>query len=377
MYRFAATIQIVTVLTLLIFISNCPINSLFIILLALFNDLTMLPIAYDSQLASKAPDHPDVGSILLLSTTLGLLEMCFSLLWAYASYKTNIFLSDFDIFQCSRSAQSGVWVQMSIAAEILIFSTRAPSYFWNSLAPSKALFTSVMLGCLVISIFAGAINYFGSIYVQDIVIIWIYDFICLFIIDFIKVMYYEMREEAYDVLTDEEIEGKAPLTAQDQAAAKPIGQKDIEMGKTALQKELEHFQKTLDVEDNEGDRASRSRASSNAQRLNDWGKSTKAAIASSSDIMADLARSQSSTNTINMIRKGSNTALIAAKRTSSTAPKDVISIENRPSSSSLLTGGRITVSSNYALQGSTTNLSRASLSSTNLRPHTPANRAFK
>jgi magnesium-transporting ATPase (P-type) len=48
-YRFAATIQIVIVLTLLIFISNCPINSLYIIILALLNDLTMLPIAYDNQ----------------------------------------------------------------------------------------------------------------------------------------------------------------------------------------------------------------------------------------------------------------------------------------------------------------------------------------
>ena len=41
--------QIVVVLTLLIYISNCPIDSLMIVLLALFNDLTMLPIAYDRQ----------------------------------------------------------------------------------------------------------------------------------------------------------------------------------------------------------------------------------------------------------------------------------------------------------------------------------------
>lgn len=38
-YRFAATIQIVVVLTILIFVANCSIDSLFIILLALFNDL--------------------------------------------------------------------------------------------------------------------------------------------------------------------------------------------------------------------------------------------------------------------------------------------------------------------------------------------------
>ena len=41
-YRFAASIQIVVVLTILIFASNCSIQPLYIILLALFNDITML-----------------------------------------------------------------------------------------------------------------------------------------------------------------------------------------------------------------------------------------------------------------------------------------------------------------------------------------------
>lgn len=82
-YRFAATIQIVVVLTILIFVANCSIDSLFIILLALFNDLrfetptatvialdfesclsvclsvcSMLPVAYDRQQASAGPEHP-------------------------------------------------------------------------------------------------------------------------------------------------------------------------------------------------------------------------------------------------------------------------------------------------------------------------------
>jgi H+-transporting ATPase len=52
-YRFAASIQIVTVLTLLIYISRCAINFFFIILLALLNDLTLLPIAYDLSLCQQ------------------------------------------------------------------------------------------------------------------------------------------------------------------------------------------------------------------------------------------------------------------------------------------------------------------------------------
>jgi H+-transporting ATPase len=81
-YRFAASMQIVIVLTLLIYISNCPINSLYIIILALFNDLTMLPIAYDRQQASAVPETPDVTKMMVLSALLGVLQTAFSLLWA-------------------------------------------------------------------------------------------------------------------------------------------------------------------------------------------------------------------------------------------------------------------------------------------------------
>ena len=82
-YRFAATIQIVIVLTLLIFISNCPIESLYVIILALFNDLTMLPIAYDRQQASAVPENPDVSKMLFVSGGLGMAATGFSLLFAY------------------------------------------------------------------------------------------------------------------------------------------------------------------------------------------------------------------------------------------------------------------------------------------------------
>jgi H+-transporting ATPase len=82
-YRFAATIQIVMVLSTLIFASNCVINPTFVILLALFNDLTMLPIAYDQQLAGSLPENPDVLRILAVSASLGGMETFFSLLFAY------------------------------------------------------------------------------------------------------------------------------------------------------------------------------------------------------------------------------------------------------------------------------------------------------
>jgi len=119
-YRFAATIQIVIVLTLLIFISNCPLNPTFVIILALFNDLTMLPIAYDNQLASSKPENPDVLRMLTLSGAFGVLETIFSMIFAYAAKPSHIFKGDFDVETCSTETQAAIWLQMFIAAEVWI-----------------------------------------------------------------------------------------------------------------------------------------------------------------------------------------------------------------------------------------------------------------
>lgn len=118
-YRFAATIQIVVVLSLLIYISDCPLKSLYVILLALFNDLTMLPIAYDTQLASKAPEKTDVMQLLLLSLLLGVMESIFSMVFAYgAALVGDPFNSDYDLPSCDTTIQGAVWLQMSLAAEL-------------------------------------------------------------------------------------------------------------------------------------------------------------------------------------------------------------------------------------------------------------------
>ena len=96
--------------------------------------------------------------ILALSGLLGLLETGFTLLWTYASWQTNFFRSDFKISinsGCSIQAQAGVWVQMAVATEILIFSARAPSYMFTSIAPSLELFVSVVIGCFIFSLLAG------------------------------------------------------------------------------------------------------------------------------------------------------------------------------------------------------------------------------
>ncbi len=207
-YRFAATIQIVIVLTLLIYISNCTIDPMFIILLALFNDITMLPIAYDCQQASKNPENPDVVKMLTMSASFGVVETIMSMIFCYGSDPSGLFYGDFTVADCDTQAQGAFWVQMFIAAELLIFVTRAPRLILFSLAPSAALTISVLIGCLVVSLMAGLSQTFGGLQASDIVIIWFYDILGLIILDFLKVAILGYFNESTEVLPDEPVVAK-------------------------------------------------------------------------------------------------------------------------------------------------------------------------
>jgi H+-transporting ATPase len=203
-YRFAATIQIVIVLTLLIFISNCSINPTFVILLALFNDITMLPIAYDRQQASSIPENPDVVKMLTISFCLGVMNTIFSMIFAYGANPSGLFWYDYVVDSCDNHTQAAIWLQMFISAELLIFVTRAPNFIVKSLLPSWPLFTSVMVGCLVTSMMAGLSQTFGGLYIVDIVLIWIYDLLGVIVLDTLKVGLFRFFEENTEVLSDAE-----------------------------------------------------------------------------------------------------------------------------------------------------------------------------
>jgi hypothetical protein len=201
-YRFAATIQIVFVLSLLIFVSNCPVNSLYVILLALFNDITMLPIAYDKQQASKTPETPEVYKMLMLAFFLGSMETAMSLFFAYGAKDSGLFNDDYDLATCDTTIQSAIWLQMSIAGELLIFSARAPSFMFTSISPSLTLVASVMAGCILTSVLAGASSDFGGLSLEAIALIWTYDLVGLLLIDACKVIFLRAFDENLEVIDE-------------------------------------------------------------------------------------------------------------------------------------------------------------------------------
>jgi len=217
-YRFAATIQIVCVLTLYILISNCSIDSLLIILLALFNDLTLLPIAYDNQQAGSKPENPEVYKMLSVAAALGALQTVLSLIFAYGVIKkVKTTHRDYEMSDCNFKMQAILWVQMFIAAELLIFTTRASKYIVTSLRPSISLIVSVLGGCLLVSLMAGCSTDFGAVPVGDICIVWLYDVLGLLLCDVLKVALLDFFEENTEVLP--ELESSSPTDALKESEA--------------------------------------------------------------------------------------------------------------------------------------------------------------
>lgn len=219
-YRFSASIQIVVTLTVLIFLSDCSVNSLYIVLLALFNDLSMLPVAYDIQMASASPENPDVNRILIMSFVLGITEVLFSLLWAYGIQNSGaLHDTEFSLHDCTKEAQSAIWVQLFVSAELVIFATRVPGFAIASFAPSPLLAGSVFLFCLLVSILAITSGTFGGIYVSDVAVIWAYCICTFFFVDAIKVVVLHIFDEDSNVLPELGMEDGAVATEKEPDSA--------------------------------------------------------------------------------------------------------------------------------------------------------------
>eukprot|EP00929_Paragymnodinium_shiwhaense_P006973 TRINITY_DN110924_c0_g1_i1.p1 TRINITY_DN110924_c0_g1~~TRINITY_DN110924_c0_g1_i1.p1 ORF type:complete len:1029 (-),score=269.92 TRINITY_DN110924_c0_g1_i1:273-3359(-) len=194
LYRLAATIQIVLVLSFLIYGYAKPLPALYVILLALLNDVTMLPIAADNASPSALPEIPSMPQILLASTLYGALETAQTLIFYASGWLQHVGEDDEDDYRAAV-----VYLQISIAIEFLILSCRTPGFVlspqsvWGKSRPSLALFLAVMAANVLVSVLA----YFGvliyKVAPEDIAWIWVYDVAWLVAIDFIKVVMSAVR----------------------------------------------------------------------------------------------------------------------------------------------------------------------------------------
>jgi H+-transporting ATPase len=190
-YRISVTVQVVVFLSIISFCFNDKFDALYIILLALFHDLTIVTIAYDYQVASPKPETPTVKMLVVVAYSMAMvLAASSTLLYIYGGkFLSSAYSTVFPY------KESCMFLQISNSSAILIFNARTIGFSFLS-KPHHLLFMSAVVS----QAFINAILLFGNGFIveqldpMDVLLIWAYDFSWLIIIDLVKIAILKLQE---------------------------------------------------------------------------------------------------------------------------------------------------------------------------------------
>ena len=154
-YRITETIRVILLFTLTISIFDFyPITAIEIILLALFNDLPILAIAYDNTKLRQYPVRWDMKEVLVLASWLGIAGVLssFLLFWlVYYVWQVNAELT-----------QTIFFAKLIIAGHGTLYNTRRDDWFWKRPWPNPILWNASLWSAVAAVIIA--VYGFGLIY---------------------------------------------------------------------------------------------------------------------------------------------------------------------------------------------------------------------
>ena len=196
--------------------SGCATDSLLVIVLALMNDISMIPVAYDNAVASRSPQIPKTGRIVLEALLVGFVQSGLGLLFIF-SFNNGGDLG-VDLAQCDASTRGFIWFYLVLATEVTIFSVRASSFFWTSM-PSIYLILSVLITCIVgamIAIFASDLS------AQNVGYIVAFNVGTFFLMDFLKVYFRRLMHESTETIKNDDLIPPAPRTEPEKFVEKSL-----------------------------------------------------------------------------------------------------------------------------------------------------------
>ena len=208
-YRMAASAILVLVLSIICFAGQgCTVESILVIILALLNDISMLPVAYDNADATAKPQLPNTTKLILVSLYYGLIHSVLALIFLFLignSPTNNGLTSNVDFAACAegdRKTSGFIWLHLVIVTELAIFSVRAPSFFFLSM-PNLMLVVSVFATCIGASIYA----VFGSgITGWAVLWIWVFNLVSFVVVDAGKIYFRRIIGDAPgDIIVSDEL----------------------------------------------------------------------------------------------------------------------------------------------------------------------------
>jgi H+-transporting ATPase len=189
-YRIVETIRIMFFVVLaMIFYGFYPITAIMIILLAFFNDVPIMAIAFDHTLLDPNPVRWDMRRVLTISTVLGLTGVAGSFMMLMVA-KNYLKLGIGEI-------QTFIFLKMAVAGHLTLFVTRTRRMFLKKPYPAPVLLWSAIITKLLATVFV--VYPFGLITPirwEAVGIIWAYCIVWLFMGDLAKLAVYRHLEMA-------------------------------------------------------------------------------------------------------------------------------------------------------------------------------------
>ncbi|MDY0329735.1 MAG: plasma-membrane proton-efflux P-type ATPase [Thiomonas sp.] len=183
-YRITETIRImVFVVAAMLAYGFYPITAVMIILLAFFNDVPIMTIAYDRTAVDPQPVRWDMRRVITVSTVLGLIGVGETLLLLWFAH---------DVMKLDMgSIQTFIFLKLAVSGHLTLFVARSKQAFWKKPWPSPALLWSAILTKALATLFVvfpmGLIAPIGW---SAVGLIWVYCLFWAFVEDLAKLAVY-------------------------------------------------------------------------------------------------------------------------------------------------------------------------------------------
>jgi H+-transporting ATPase len=186
LYRIAETIRVLFFIVASILVFNFyPVTAVMIVLIALFNDVPIMAIAYDNVKGSNKPERWNMRSVLIMSSFLGIVGV-------FSSFGI-FYIGDVILNLPLGVLQAFIFLKLAVAGHLTIFVTRTRGHFW-SIRPGSLLFWSAV----VTKVAATLIVVYG-VFVSPIgwglaAFVWVYALLAFIATDFLKVSFYKLLD---------------------------------------------------------------------------------------------------------------------------------------------------------------------------------------